>query len=59
MRNTFWARTLALAILAIGTASIGPAAAQTYDSAYPVCLHVYGRTNYYECRYASLPQRNA
>jgi hypothetical protein len=33
-------RILALAILAIGTVSIGPAAAQTYDPAYPVCLHV-------------------
>jgi len=39
------------------TVSIGPAAAQTYDPAYPVCLHVYGRgANYYECRYTSLPQ---
>ncbi|SRR5713101_424233 len=36
-------RILALAVLAIGTVSIGPAAAQTYDPAYPVCLHVYGR----------------
>ena len=30
-------RILALAILAIGMVSIGPAAAQTYDPAYPVC----------------------
>ena len=52
-------RTLALAILAIGTLSTGPAAAQTYDPAYPVCLHVYGRATYYECRYTSLPQCNA
>jgi Protein of unknown function (DUF3551) len=52
-------RILALAILAIGTVSIGPAAAQTYDPAYPICLHVYGRANYYECRYTSLPQCNA
>ncbi len=51
-------RILALAILAIGTVSIGPAAAQTYDPAYPVCLHLY-RANYYECRYTSLPQCNA
>ena len=36
-------RILALAILAIGTVSIGPAAAQTYDPAYPVCLHKYGQ----------------
>ena len=53
-------RILALAILAIGTVSIGPADAQTYDPDYPVCLHVYGRGgNYYECRYTSLPQCNA
>src|SRR5260370_9474898 len=53
-------RILALVILAIGTISIGPAAAQTYDPAYPVCLHLYGRAgNYYECRYTSLPQCNA
>ena len=32
-------RILALAIF--GTLSIGPATAQTYDPAYPVCLHVY------------------
>ena len=34
---------LALAIFAIGTVSIGPAVAQTYNPAYPVCLHVYER----------------
>ena len=53
-------RILALAIFAIGMISIGPAVAQTYDPAYPVCLHVYGRgANYYECLYTSLPQCNA
>jgi hypothetical protein len=53
-------RGLALAILAIGAASIaGPAAAQTYAPGYPVCLHVYGPATYYECRYTSLPQCNA
>jgi hypothetical protein len=52
-------RILALAILAIGTASIRPATAQTYDPAYPVCLRVYGPATYYECRYTSLPQCNA
>ena len=35
-------RILALAIFVIGTVSIEPAAAQTYDPAYPVCLHAYG-----------------
>ena len=52
-------RVPALAILAIGIISIGPAGAQTYDPAYPVCLHVYGRISYYECLYTSLPQCNA
>ena len=53
-------RNLALAILAGATVSVaGPAAAQTYDPGYPVCLHVYGRITYYECRYTSLPQCNA
>ena len=54
-------RILALAILAIGTVSTGPAAAQKYDPAYPVCLHAYGLAgfNYYDCSYTSLPQCNA
>jgi hypothetical protein len=53
-------RTSALAVLAIATAAVaGPAAAQTYGSGYPVCLHVYGPATYYECRYTSLAQCNA
>jgi hypothetical protein len=52
-------RILALAVAAIGLVSMAPATAQTYDRAYPVCLHVYGRISYYECRYTSLPQCNA
>ena len=36
----------------------GPAAAQTYDPGYPVCMHVYGLITYYECRYTSLAQCN-
>ena len=51
-------RVLALAIFAIAAASAS-AQAQTYDPNYPVCLHVYGRVSYYECRYTSLPQCNA
>ncbi len=52
-------RMLRLAILAIGLASVAaPASAQTYDPAYPVCLHVYGPITYYECSYTSLPQCN-
>jgi hypothetical protein len=50
-------RNLALAILALATVAVaGPAAAQTYDPAYPVCLHVYGRITYYECNFTSLAQ---
>lgn len=52
-------RILTLAILAVGSISMGPAAAQTYDSGYSVCLRLYDRTNYYECRYTSLRQCNA
>ena len=49
-------RIPAWAILAIGTVSIEPVAAQTYDPAYPVCLRVHA--HYYECSYTSLPQCN-
>ncbi|MES2194397.1 MAG: DUF3551 domain-containing protein [Pseudomonadota bacterium] len=44
-------------MLAIATVAVAaPAAAQTYDPAYPVCLHIYGPVSYYECRYSSLAQ---
>jgi hypothetical protein len=50
-------RRLALAFLATATlAAAGPASAQTYDPSYPVCLRVYGRTTYNECRYFSMAQ---
>ena len=50
-------RILALAILVIGTVSMGPATAQTYDPDYPVCMQVTRRGgSYYECRYTSLAQ---
>jgi hypothetical protein len=53
-------RIPALAILAIATVlTAAPARAQTYDPDYPVCLHVYDRGSYYECRYTSMPQCNA
>ena len=54
-------RIPALAISTIATVlTAAPAPAQTYDPAYPVCLHVMGRgANYYQCRYTSLPQCNA
>ncbi len=50
-------RILALALVtmaAIWTAV--PAQAQTYDPAYPVCLHVFTRGGYYRCAYTSLEQ---
>jgi hypothetical protein len=50
-------RIAILAILAIAPLfGAGPVRAQTYDPNYPVCLHVYGRVGYYDCRYTSLPQ---
>jgi len=54
-------RIPALAILTLATVlTAAPARAQTYDPAYPVCLHVYTRgSDYYQCRYTSLPQCNA
>jgi hypothetical protein len=47
--------TMIIAMLA----TAAPARSQTYDPAYPVCLHVYGRIVYYECRYVSIPQCKA
>jgi hypothetical protein len=53
-------RIFALATLIIATlAAAGPARAQTYDPAYPVCMHVYGRIVYYDCRFSSIPQCKA
>ena len=57
------ATSLALAALMIATLSFaGPAQAQTYDPAYPVCLQIYqgGIADYYfECAYTSMPQCQA
>lgn len=53
-------RILALMALALATLlATANAQAQTYDPSYPVCLHVYGRNTYYECRYTSLAQCGA
>jgi hypothetical protein len=52
-------RMLASAVLAISAfAASVPAQAQTYDPSYPVCMHVVGRINYYDCRFTSLAQCN-
>lgn len=47
----------ALIVATLGAAA--PARAQTYDPAYPVCMHVYGRIVYYDCRFSSIPQCQA
>ncbi len=53
-------RILMMAILtAAAVAASAPAQAQTYDPDYPVCMQVFGRINYFDCRYTSLPQCNA
>ena len=50
-------RIPALAILTIVTVSTAaPARAQTYDPAYPVCLHVFRPWEYFQCAYTSLAQ---
>jgi hypothetical protein len=55
-------RILALAVLAIGASAIGmvstagPATAQAWDPNYPVCMQVFGRVNYNDCRFTSLGQ---
>lgn len=56
--------TSASAIAVIGTILlITPAAAQTYDPSYPVCLHEFGGIigggDYHECRYTSIAQCKA
>lgn len=44
-----------LTIVSVWTAA--PARAQTYDPAYPVCMHVFGKeVEYYDCTFTSLPQ---
>jgi hypothetical protein len=51
-------RILALAILAIGMVSaVGQARAQTYDPAFPICMHlvVWGGTRE-ECTFTTLAQ---
>jgi hypothetical protein len=53
-------RVLTMAILtAAAVAATAPAQAQTYDPDYPVCMQVFGRISYFDCRFTSLPQCNA
>jgi hypothetical protein len=48
----------AMSLAAAAVTLAVPAAAQTYDPAYPVCLQVYqGYTDYYfECAYRTIAQ---
>ena len=52
-------RISTMAILAAAIAVTAAAKAQTYDPNYPVCMQVYGRVGYIDCRFTSLPQCNA
>jgi hypothetical protein len=55
-------RVPALTILAIGMVwAAAPAHAQTYDPAYPVCMHVVGPLggDYYDCGYSAMEQCRA
>lgn len=52
-------RTLALMILTMGIAlASGQARAQTYDPAFPVCMHVFSPRggNYQDCTYYTMAQ---
>ena len=51
-------RILPLAVVTMATIwTAVPAQAQTYDPAYPVCLHIFRRGgDYYQCSYTSLEQ---
>jgi hypothetical protein len=41
-------------LIAAASAANHPAQAQTYDPAYPVCLHTYGPFGNINCRYISM-----
>jgi len=52
-------RALALTVLTMGIAlAAGQARAQTYDPAFPVCMHVipWGGGAYYDCTYYTMAQ---
>ena len=50
-------RIAILATMIVGTVAIAaPARAQTYDPAYPICMQVFGKINYFDCRFTSIPQ---
>jgi hypothetical protein len=53
-------RLLAWTILSIAALSVAPVQAQTFGSAFPVCIQTYGITgNAIDCSYASMDQCRA
>ena len=49
----------AIATIAFMSDASAPARSQTYDPDYPICMQIYGRIRYFDCRYASLEQCKA
>jgi hypothetical protein len=50
-------RIAILATMIIGTVAVAaPVRAQTYDPNYPICMQVFGKINYFDCRFTSIPQ---
>ena len=51
-------RAMALTILTMGVLAAGQAQAQTYDPAFPVCMHVipWGGGSYEDCTYYTMSQ---
>lgn len=49
-------RALLIALAGVGVLATTPASAQMYPPDAPVCLQVFGRASYMECRYATIAQ---
>ena len=49
-------RAVLIALAGYAALAATPAAAQMYPPDVPVCLQVFGRNSYTECRYASIAQ---
>ena len=49
-------RAVLIAVAGFAALATTPASAQAYPPDVPVCLQVYGRANYLECRYSSIAQ---
>ena len=49
-------RAILIALAGFTAIAASPASAQMYPPDVPVCLQVFGRNSYTECRYASIAQ---